>query len=115
MQWYYTVQGQRQGPVDDAGLEQLARQGVIQDDTYVWREGLAEWQLYGTVKPKAGPVPTPQTNLVPPASMEPPTTDTGPAMELLPTSRPPATVTPWMLLMADCNTSTPLLTVVEPE
>jgi hypothetical protein len=59
MQWYYTVQGQRQGPVDDAGLEDLVRQGVIRDDTYVWREGLAEWQLYGAVKPKPMPAPTP--------------------------------------------------------
>jgi hypothetical protein len=59
MQWYYTVQGQRQGPVDDAGLEDLVRQGVIRDDSYVWREGLAEWQLYGTIKPKPTPAPTP--------------------------------------------------------
>src|SRR5271155_4075483 len=51
MQWYYTVQGQRQGPVDDAGLEDLVRRGVIRDDTDVWRDGLAEWQLYGAVKP----------------------------------------------------------------
>jgi hypothetical protein len=57
MQWYYTVQGQRQGPVDDAGLEDLVRQGVIRDDTYVWREGLAEWQLYGAMKPKSTPAP----------------------------------------------------------
>src|ERR1700677_3209248 len=58
MQWYYTVQGQRQGPVDDAGLEDLVRQGVIRDDSYVWREGLAEWQLYSAVKP-GPPAPAP--------------------------------------------------------
>src|ERR1700722_10340530 len=57
MQWYYTVQGQRQGPVDAAGLEDLVRQGGVRDDTYVWREGLAEWQLYGAVKPKPMPAP----------------------------------------------------------
>lgn len=59
MQWYYTFQGQRQGPVDDAGLEDLVSQGVIRDDTHVWREGLAEWQLYGAVKPKPMSAPTP--------------------------------------------------------
>jgi hypothetical protein len=59
MQWYYTVQGQRQGPVDDAGLQDLVRQGVIRDETYVWREGLTEWQLYGAVKPKPMPAPAP--------------------------------------------------------
>jgi len=68
MQWYYTVQGQRQGPVDDAGLEDLVRQGVIRDDTYVWREGLAEWQLYGATKPKPMPAP-----VSPPRPSEQPT------------------------------------------
>ncbi len=67
MQWYYTVQGQRQGPVDDAGLEDLVRQGVVRDDTYVWREGLAEWQLYGAMKPKPAPAP-----VAPPRPSEPP-------------------------------------------
>jgi hypothetical protein len=73
MQWYYTVQGQRQGPVDDGGLEDLVRQGAVRDDTYVWHEGLAEWQLYGAVKPKpmpaAAPAPPPRP-IEPPASRE---------------------------------------------
>ncbi|HEY1756830.1 MAG TPA: DUF4339 domain-containing protein [Bryobacteraceae bacterium] len=73
MQWYYTIQGQRLGPVDDAGLADLVRQGVILDDTYVWREGLAEWQLYGAVKPTPAPepvvVPTPAP---PPKSVDRP-------------------------------------------
>jgi hypothetical protein len=70
MQWYYTVQGQRQGPVDDAGLEALVGQGTIQDDTYVWREGLAEWQSYGALKPKPAPVRVPETRPIeqPPAA-----------------------------------------------
>ncbi len=59
MQWFYLVQGQRQGPVDDAALEALVRQGTVRDDTYVWREGLAEWQTYGAVKPKPAPAPAP--------------------------------------------------------
>lgn len=64
MNWYYLLQGQRQGPVDDGGMESLIRQGIVQDDTLVWREGLAEWQPYGAVKPKPaapapGPIPAP--------------------------------------------------------
>lgn len=55
MQWYYLVQGQRQGPVEEIALESLVRQGVVRDDTYVWREGMAEWQLYSAVKPKPAP------------------------------------------------------------
>jgi hypothetical protein len=74
MQWYYTVQGQRQGPVDDAGLEELVRQGVIRDDTYVWREGLAEWQLYGVAKPKPKPA---SVTAPPPRPIETPTAGAG--------------------------------------
>ena len=66
MQWYYTVQGQRQGPVEETGLEDLVRQGLIRDDTYVWHEGLAEWQLYGAVKPK----PMPAAPAAPPRPVE---------------------------------------------
>jgi GYF domain 2 len=82
MQWYYTVQGQRQGPVDDPDLEELVRREVIRDDTYVWREGLAEWQLYGAVKPKPAPVTAPrpvepqsaERNLRTPSGIKPQTT-----------------------------------------
>jgi hypothetical protein len=63
MQWYYLLQGQRQGPVDDAGLELLVRQGIVQDDTLVWRDGLMEWQAYGAVKPKPAPPPRPEPPL----------------------------------------------------
>ena len=58
MQWYYLVQGQRQGPVDDAALEGLVRDGTVADSTYVWREGFSEWQVYSAVKPTA-PDPRP--------------------------------------------------------
>jgi GYF domain 2 len=71
MQWYYTVQGQRQGPVDDIGVEDLVRQGVIRDDTYVWHEGMAEWQLYASVKPKPAPEPVRTPNPAPAAPPRP--------------------------------------------
>ena len=69
MQWFYLVQGQRQGPVDDAALEALVRQGTVRDDTYVWREGLAEWQTYGAVKPKPAPAQTESRGAPPKASI----------------------------------------------
>ena len=55
MQWYYLLHGQRQGPVDSLTLEDLVREGLVHDSTYVWRDGFAEWQLYGVVKAKAEP------------------------------------------------------------
>lgn len=68
MQWYYLLQGQRQGPVDDAGLEALVRQGTVQDDTLVWREGLTEWHPFSSVRPRPtpAPVPPPQPEPAPP-------------------------------------------------
>ena len=55
MNWYYVNAGQQAGPVDDAQLEALARSGQIQDSTLVWREGMDQWQPYGSVAAPARP------------------------------------------------------------
>jgi uncharacterized RDD family membrane protein YckC len=49
MQWYYAINGQRQGPVSESDIERLAREGVIQPDTLVWRQGLPNWQPFSTL------------------------------------------------------------------
>jgi uncharacterized RDD family membrane protein YckC len=65
MNWYYVKQGEQAGPVDDPQLEQLRAAGAIQDDTLIWREGMANWQPYSFVKnatpapPSAPPVAAP--------------------------------------------------------
>src|SRR5688572_7624096 len=42
--WFYTdASHQQQGPVDEAGLEQLWRDGRIDGRTLVWREGQKQW------------------------------------------------------------------------
>ncbi len=42
--WFYTdASHQQQGPVDEAGLEQLWRDGRINGRTLVWREGQKQW------------------------------------------------------------------------
>ncbi len=51
MNWYYVDAGKQAGPVDDAGLEALAASGKITNETLVWREGMANWQAYGEVRP----------------------------------------------------------------
>jgi hypothetical protein len=51
MAWYYANQGQQAGPVDDAAFENLVRQGVVRDDSLVWKEGMAEWKPYSAVRP----------------------------------------------------------------
>jgi uncharacterized RDD family membrane protein YckC len=51
MAWYYANGGQQAGPVDDAAFENLVRQGVVRDDSLVWKEGMAEWKPYASVRP----------------------------------------------------------------
>jgi uncharacterized RDD family membrane protein YckC len=51
MAWYYANQGQQAGPVDDAAFDNLVRQGVVRDDSLVWKEGMAEWKPYSAVRP----------------------------------------------------------------
>lgn len=51
MNWFYANAGQQSGPVNDADFERLAREGVIQPTTLVWREGMANWEPYSKVAP----------------------------------------------------------------
>ncbi|WP_306131771.1 DUF805 domain-containing protein [Roseivivax marinus] len=59
MDWYYVKDGAQEGPVTEADLEELARDGIVRGDTLVWRPGLQEWQpAYDHV---AGVTPPPVT------------------------------------------------------
>ena len=50
MQWHYTKRGQQFGPVDEAELCRLARQGDIQPDDLVWNPTLGnEWASASSV------------------------------------------------------------------
>src|SRR5213594_1867416 len=51
MNWYYAEAGKQAGPITEEELLRLADSGRIQADTLVWHEGLANWQVYGYVKP----------------------------------------------------------------
>lgn len=57
MQWHYAAEGQQLGPVSDAELGTLLREGKITPDTLVWREGMAEWQPLATARSQASPPP----------------------------------------------------------
>ncbi len=43
--WYYAVGQEREGPVDQDKIEKLIVGGVIGRDAYIWREGMADWQV----------------------------------------------------------------------
>ena len=65
--WFYSEQGDRMGPVGDSELESLFRSGRITNTTLVWRSGMAGWEPLQNVRrfvkvdPSAigsGPAPT---------------------------------------------------------
>ena len=49
MQWYYAINGGRQGPVNQAEFERLVRTGTITPETLVWRKPMTGWQSLADV------------------------------------------------------------------
>jgi uncharacterized RDD family membrane protein YckC len=72
MGWFYSDQGRQIGPVDDAALDDLARRGVIRNETLVWRDGMPNWQPYGLVRVPRPLPPPPAAPYGPPAGLFPP-------------------------------------------
>lgn len=72
MNWYYANAGDQKGPFTQDQFDQLVATGAIHDTTLVWREGMAAWQPWGSLKPAATPaglppagVPGPPVEAVP--------------------------------------------------
>jgi uncharacterized RDD family membrane protein YckC len=53
MTWYYVVGGQSVGPVSEVELDALAQNGTIRPETLVWRDGMAAWEPYSSIKAPA--------------------------------------------------------------
>jgi len=49
-QWFYTRNGQKNGPVSGSILKQYARSGDLLISDLVWREGMSEWAPASKVK-----------------------------------------------------------------
>lgn len=49
MSWYYAVNGQQAGPIEDAELQRLAMAGAVNASTLVWRAGMEAWAAFGTL------------------------------------------------------------------
>ena len=74
MQWYCAINGQQQGPVDEATLVAWAREGRLKADDLVWNPTMgSEWGRAATVLPAAfaGPPPSPAAGMppVPPGTL----------------------------------------------
>lgn len=50
MNWFYALNGQQAGPVDDTELDRLVEVGTISPSTLVWYSGLAQWQPYSEAR-----------------------------------------------------------------
>lgn len=54
--WYYTLNGQQFGPVDEAKIKEMIASGAINASTMVWTTGMPSWVMIGQ-SPLAGLVP----------------------------------------------------------
>lgn len=49
MSWYYSQEDQRLGPVSEEELLRLVGEGTVTPMTPVWKDGMADWQPWGSV------------------------------------------------------------------
>ena len=71
-QWFYSKNGQQQGPVSPEQLKQLAAAGKLQPTDLVWKEGMSQWVAASSIKGlfTAPSIPTPPA-LPPPIPAQP--------------------------------------------
>lgn len=71
MDWYYSVSGERKGPVPEEELVRLAHSGVVIGSTLVWKQGMADWRPFAEAGPRIPP-PVPADGFAA-AAVAPPT------------------------------------------
>lgn len=49
VQYYIGINGQQYGPCDWQKLQQLVQQGQLTQQSYVWKQGMAQWDFAGNV------------------------------------------------------------------
>ena len=67
VQYHISVNGSQAGPFNMQQLQQLAQNGQLTPQTYVWKQGMANWEFAGNVPELASLFAPP-----PPGSMPPP-------------------------------------------
>jgi uncharacterized RDD family membrane protein YckC len=50
MNWYYAEGNEQKGPVSEAELDQLFQRGQLLGSTLVWKEGMANWEAYSSIR-----------------------------------------------------------------
>jgi TM2 domain-containing membrane protein YozV len=84
-EWYYVGHYGQLGPLTLTQMKELAGDGVVMHDTYVWRQGMSDWTVASRVPELKDETAGPEAPIYPPA---PPTRTQAPPM-------PPATPTPF--------------------
>lgn len=72
-QYTLNINGQNMGPFNIQQLQQLVQQGQLTAQTYVWKQGMAAWELAGNVQELASLFNMTPTPPPPPTSNVPPT------------------------------------------
>ncbi len=70
--WYYAVGQERQGPIDVPALRTLLQQGTIVEQTFVWRQGMSDWQSLREIEELASlctPAPSDSVPTTPQAAL----------------------------------------------
>lgn len=49
-EWYYSVDGDRQGPVSAQELKKLVEDGTVKPADLVWKDGMGDWVAAKTIK-----------------------------------------------------------------
>ena len=71
MDWFYVQNGRQIGPVPVKQFDDLVRSGRITLETLVWREGLPNWQPFGSITATPSSLPTPAAPPPPPGAGPP--------------------------------------------
>ena len=70
MDWYFSRDDEKVGPLDDAEFYELVSRGIVSPETMVWNEGMSDWQPYknasNAAKEKSRPAPAATESLLDP-------------------------------------------------
>jgi hypothetical protein len=70
--WYYAINGQQMGPVDEARIKELLANGTISESTLVWTNGMSTWQPLAQVNLDRGSAQLqPAVSVTPPGLIDP--------------------------------------------
>ncbi len=91
VEWHYSRNREKYGPVSSAKLKELADTGQLQPDDLVWRHGMSEWALARKVKGLFS------ESSIPPPPPRPPRTEV-PVRVVVPSESRMAKVAKWVVI-----------------